>query len=240
MVLKISGSAFGPRSGAKGIEVEEVRHLSHQIIEAHEAGTEVAVVVGGGNMVRGAEFQETDIKAATGDYMGMLATTINALSLQDTIESQGIETRVMTAIPMQEVAEPFIRRRAIRHLEKDRIVILAAGTGNPHFTTDTAAALRAVEIEAESVFKATKVDGVYDRDPNEDPQAERFESISYMDVLSKEIEIMDSTAISMCKEYEIPIIVFNLKKEGNIQKALRGEPIGTFIGLPEARRSKPS
>ncbi len=229
VILKISGDAFGPRDG-KGIDTAEVESIARRIIEAHKLGTELAIVVGGGNIVRGAEFQSDAITAATADYMGMLATTINALSLQDTIESYGPPTRVMTALPMQSVAEPFIRRRAIRHLEKERIIILAAGTGNPHFTTDTAAALRATEIGAGAVFKATKVDGVFDKDPNQHKDAKRFETIPYMDVLSRNIQVMDSTAISMCMEYELPIIVFNLKKEDNILRAIKGETIGTFIG----------
>ncbi len=229
VILKISGDAFGPRDG-KGIDTNEVESIARRVIEAHRLGSEIAVVVGGGNIVRGAEFTSDAITAATADYMGMLATTINALSLQDTIESHGPPTRVMTALPMQSVAEPFIRRRAIRHLEKDRIIILAAGTGNPHFTTDTAAALRATEIGAGAVFKATKVDGVYDSDPHDNEEAKRFETISYMDVLSKNIQVMDSTAISMCMEYDLPIVVFNLKEEGNILRAIKGETIGTFIG----------
>lgn len=229
VILKISGDAFGPSDG-KGIDISEVESIAERIIEAHRLGTEVAIVVGGGNIVRGAEFTSDKVTAATADYMGMLATTINALSLQDTIEHEGPPTRVMTALSMESVAEPFIRRRAIRHLEKDRIVILAAGTGNPHFTTDTAAALRATEIEAGAVFKATKVDGVYDKDPKENSDASRYETISYMDVLSKNIRVMDSTAISMCMEFQLPIVVFNLKEEGNILRAIKGETIGTYIG----------
>ncbi len=229
VILKISGDAFGPPDG-KGINMDEVESIAKRIIEAHELGTEVAVVVGGGNIVRGAEFHSDLVTPATADYMGMLATTINALSLQDTIEHDGPPTRVMTALSMESVAEPFIRRRAIRHLEKDRIVILAAGTGNPHFTTDTAAALRATEIEAGAVFKATKVDGVYDKDPKSHPDARRYETISYMDVLSKDIRVMDSTAISMCMEFNLPIVVFNLKEQGNILRAIKGETIGTYIG----------
>ncbi len=229
VILKISGDAFGPPDG-KGIDMDEVESIARRIIEAHQLGTELAVVVGGGNIVRGAEFQSDAVTAATADYMGMLATTINSLSLQDTIEHHGPSTRVMTALSMESVAEPFIRRRAIRHLEKGRIVILAAGTGNPHFTTDTAAALRATEIEAGAVFKATKVDGVFDKDPKEHVDARRFETISYMDILSKDIQVMDSTAISMCMEFDLPIVVFNLKEEGNILRAIRGETIGSYIG----------
>ncbi len=229
VILKISGNAFGEEQG-RGIDIGEVESLADQIIEAHEQGTEVAVVVGGGNIVRGSEYASEVVTAATADYMGMLATTINSIALQDVIESKGPPTRVMTAIQMQSVAEPFIRRRAIRHLEKNRIIILASGTGNPHFTTDTAAALRATEIGAGVVFKATKVDGVYDKDPREHDDAKKFERISYMDILSRDIRVMDSTAISMCMEYELPILVFNLKEEGNILRAIKGDAIGTYIG----------
>lgn len=228
IILKISGDAFRS-SEEKGIELEEADSIANQILEAHRHGTDVAVVVGGGNIVRGSEFKGEVVSAATADYMGMLATTINSLCLQDTLESKGAVTRVMTAISIQSVAEPFIRRRAIRHLEKNRIVILAAGTGNPHFTTDTAAALRATEIEADALFKMTKVDGVYDKDPAEHEDARKYENMTYMDVLQKELGVMDSTAISMCKEYAIPIIVFNLKEGGNIIKAIEGEDIGTYI-----------
>lgn len=229
IILKISGDAFRA-SDQKGINLEEADSLADQILEAHNSGTDVAVVVGGGNIVRGVEFKGDVITAATADYMGMLATVINSLCLQDTLESKGAVTRVMTALSIQSVAEPFIRRRAIRHLEKNRIVILAAGTGNPHFTTDTAAALRATEIEADALFKVTKVDGVYDKDPFLHDDARKFQELTYMDVLKKELDVMDTTAISMCKEYAMPIIVFDLKTEGNILKAIKGNKIGTYIG----------
>ena len=228
VLLKISGEAFC-REGGHGIDIDEARSIARQIVEAQKTGTQVAVVVGGGNIVRGAGLAPLGINQATGDYMGMLATVINALALQDLIESLGRPTRVLTALPIQAVAEPWIRRRAISHLEKDRIIILAAGTGNPHFTTDTAASLRAAEIGADVLLKASKVDGVYDRDPNKDAKAKRFERLSYLQVLNKRLGVMDVTAISMCMKHQMPIIVFNLRKEGNIVKAVRGEPIGTII-----------
>ena len=235
VLLKISGEAFC-REGGHGIDIDEGRSIARQIVEAQKTGTQVAVVVGGGNIVRGAAFAATSgINQATGDYMGMLATVINALALQDLIESLGRPTRVLTALPIQAVAEPWIRRRAISHLEKGRIIILAAGTGNPHFTTDTAAALRAAEIGAEVLLKASKVDGVYDRDPKAHAKAKRFESLTYLDVLNKRLEVMDVTAISMCMKHHLSIIVFNLRKEGNIVKAVRGESIGTLIAEREEK-----
>ena len=229
VLLKISGEAFC-REGGHGIDIDEARSIARQIVEACKAGTQVAVVVGGGNIVRGAALAPSGINQATGDYMGMLATLINALALQDLVESLGKPTRVLTALPVHAVAEPWIRRRAISHLEKGRIIILAAGTGNPHFTTDTAAALRAAEIGAEVLLKASKVDGVYDRDPKENSKAKLFDRLSYLDVIKKRLGVMDVTAISMCMEHRLPIIVFNLRREGNIARAVRGEPIGTIIG----------
>jgi uridylate kinase len=236
VLLKISGEAFC-REGGHGIDIDEARSTARQIVEASKVGSQVAVVVGGGNIVRGAGIAPSGINQATGDYMGMLATIINALALQDLIESLGKATRVLTALPVHAVAEPWIRRRAISHLEKGRIIILAAGTGNPHFTTDTAAALRAAEIGAEVLLKGSKVDGVYDRDPNENSKAKRFDRLTYLDVLNKRLGVMDVTAISMCMEHRLPIIVFNLRKEGNIVRAVRGEPIGTIIG-EEAREKE--
>ncbi len=229
VLLKISGEAFCPEGG-HGLDIDEGRSIARQIIEASQVGAQVAVVVGGGNIVRGGEISRFGVNAATGDYMGMLATVINALALQDLLESMGRSVRVLTALPIQSVAEPWIRRRAISHLDKGRIVILAAGTGNPHFTTDTAAALRAAEIGAEILLKASKVDGVYDRDPHKTSGAKRFERLSYLDVLNKRLGVMDVTAISMCMEHRLPILVFNLRKEGNIVRAVKGEPIGTLIG----------
>ncbi|MBI3099386.1 MAG: UMP kinase [Planctomycetes bacterium] len=228
VVLKCSGEAFCKEEG-KGLDIEEVSHIGAQILAASRSGVQVGVVVGGGNFLRGAQLSTKGISAATGDYMGMLATVINALALQDVLEHLGGETRVLTAVPMQAMAEPFIRRRAIRHLEKGRIVILAAGTGNPHFTTDTAAALRSTEIGADALLKATKVDGVYDSDPKINPHAKKFEHLTYLDVLNRGLRVMDSTAISLCMDNRIKILVFNLKKEGNILKAVSGQSIGTLI-----------
>ncbi|MBI5368423.1 MAG: UMP kinase [Planctomycetes bacterium] len=228
VLLKISGEGFCKETD-RGIDTQEVSAVADEIVSAARIPVQVAVVVGGGNIVRGAEMSHRGVDQATGDYMGMLATVINALALQDTLEKRGLPTRVLTAIPMQSVAEPFIRRRAIRHLEKGRVIILAAGTGNPHFTTDTAAALRATELHAQALLKATKVDGVYTADPNKDASAKKYDALSYMEVLNNHLKVMDSTAISMCMENRIPIIVFNLKKRGNIVRAVRGETIGTRI-----------
>jgi uridylate kinase len=190
----------------------------------------VAIVVGGGNIFRGVKAASKGMDRATADYVGMIATVMNAITLQDALEQTGVPTRVQTAIAMQEVAEPYIRRRAIRHLEKNRVVVFGAGSGNPFFTTDTTAALRAAEIDAEVIFKATKVDGVYDCDPEKNPQAKRYHSLTYGDVLAQDLRVMDSTAIALCKENNIPIIVFNLSVSGNIRKAVMGEKIGTIVG----------
>ncbi len=228
VLLKISGEAFC-KEGAHGIDIDEVKSIARQIAEASEVGTQIAIVVGGGNIVRGGTLSKHGINQATGDYMGMLATVINALALQDVLEQMDKITRVMTAFGVQSVAEPWIRRRAIRHLEKGRIVILAAGTGNPHFTTDTAAALRATELSAEVLLKASKVDGVYDDDPHLNPKAKKFERLTYLDVLNKRLGVMDSTAITMCMENRLPILVFNLWHGGNIVRAVKGQPIGTII-----------
>ncbi len=229
VLLKVSGEGFC-REGARGVDIDETQVMAREISAAHRLGVHMAVVVGGGNIVRGAELHERGITQATGDYMGMVATVVNALALQDVLEKMGVPTRIMTAIPMQAVAEPFIRRRCIRHMEKGRIVILAAGTGNPHFTTDTAAALRSIEILGEVLLKATKVDGVYDADPKRNAQAKQYETLSYMDVLNKKLRVMDSTAVSLCMENNIPIIVFNMRKADNIVKVICGSPIGTRIG----------
>jgi uridylate kinase len=193
-------------------------------------GVEVAVVVGGGNIFRGIKGAAAGMDRATADYIGMIATVMNAMTLQDSLERKGIQTRVQTAIEMQEVAEPYIRRRAIRHLEKGRVVIFGAGSGNPFFTTDTTAALRAAEINAEVVFKATKVDGIYDSDPRKNPDAKRYQSLTYGHVLEKDLRVMDGTAIALCKDNNIPIMVFDLSVKGNIHRALMGEPIGTLVG----------
>ena len=233
ILLKVSGEAFGAVDG-QGIDGEVVRRVATDIAAVRaELGVDVAVVVGGGNIFRGLKGSAAGMDRATADYVGMLATVMNAITLQDGLERAGIPTRVQSAISMQEVAEPYIRRKANRHMEKGRVVIFAAGTGNPFFTTDTTAALRAAEIGANVVFKATKVDGVYDKDPNKFADAVRYESLSFLDVLSGELEVMDSTAIALCKDNAIPIVVFDLFGAGNIGRAVRGEPIGTSI-LPSA------
>jgi uridylate kinase len=213
-----------------GIEAGEIENIAQQCVDVCKMGVELAIVVGGGNFIRGATFAEDGhIKRATADYMGMLATVINALALQETMEKLGQPTRVQSAISVYSVCEPFIRRRAIRHLEKGRAVILAAGTGNPFFTTDTCAALRATEIEADVVLKATKVDGIYDSDPKKNPKAKLYHEVSYEEVHAKQLRVMDLTAITLCMERKIPVVVFNLKVDGNIARVLRGEDVGTRI-----------
>jgi len=230
VLLKVSGEGFC-KPGGSGMDPDEVRTVARQIGEVAGTGCELAVVVGGGNFLRGAGFsQEANVNRATADYMGMIATVINGLALQDCLEGLGVDTRVQSAIEMHDVAEPFIRRRCIRHLEKKRVVILAGGTGNPFFTTDTTAALRASEIQAEVLLKATKVDAVYSDDPNANPDATRFDHLTYSDVMQRDLKIIDLAAISLCRDNTIPIIVFNLKREGNIRKVIAGEPIGTRIG----------
>lgn len=228
ILLKISGDSFCKKD-TRGIDVDEVSWLGDEILEAFQLGVQTAVVVGGGNFIRGADLTQKGVDSATADYMGMLATVMNALALQDVLEKKGAVTRVMTAFPISYVAEPFIRRRCIRHLEKGRIVILAAGTGNPHFTTDTAAALRAKEISADVLFKATKVDGVYDSDPAKNLNAKKHDKISYTNMLYENLKILDATAVSLCREYSIPIVVFNYKKKHNIARAVAGENIGTLV-----------
>jgi len=230
VLLKISGEGFC-KPGGFGVDPEEVRTIARQVGEVAATGCELAIVVGGGNFLRGAGFaKDANVGRATADYMGMVATVINALALQECLEAAGVDTRVQSAVEMQDVAEPFIRRRCIRHLEKKRVVILAGGTGNPFFTTDTAAALRASEIRAQVLLKATKVDGVYSDDPERNPEATRFDHLTYGDVVQQDLKIIDMAAISLCRESRIPIVVFNLKREGNIRKVIAGEPIGTRIG----------
>ena len=229
ILLKLSGEALGGLSGGQGIDPDAVQLIARQIARVAASGVQVAVVVGGGNILRGGEFSKQGGQRATADYMGMLATVINALALCDGLEAQGLPTRVMTAIEIRQVAEPFLRRVAISHLEKGRAVILAAGTGNPFFTTDTAAALRAAELSCEVLLKATKVDGVYSADPKRDPKAKRFEELSYMDVLKDGLRIMDGTAITLCMENRLPVVVFNLFEEGNLERVVRGEILGTRI-----------
>jgi uridylate kinase len=228
VLLKISGEAFC-KEGGRGIDIKEVRYIAREVVEASKIA-QIAVVVGGGNIVRGREIcREDGIHEATADYMGMVATLINSLALQDVLESMGATTRLVSALAVQALAEPFIRRRVIRHLEKGRIVILASGTGNPHFTTDTAASLKAAEIKAQVLLKATKVDGVYDSDPMKNKSAQRYVTLSYLDVINKGLSIMDVTAISMSMELKLPVIVFNLKQKGNIKKVISGAEIGTTI-----------
>ncbi len=226
LVLKISGEALAGKKGF-GIDQDILNSIAEEIKDIHELGVEVAIVVGGGNIWRGRNSNQMD--RATADYMGMLATVINALAMQDALENRDVQTRVQTAIEMREVAEPYIRRRAIRHLEKRRVVIFAAGTGNPFFSTDTTAALRAAEIEAEVILLAKKVDGVYDSDPVLNPDAQKFEKLDYIDVLNRGLGVMDSTATSLCMDNKIPIIVFGINEPGNIKKVVIGENIGTFV-----------
>jgi uridylate kinase len=229
VLLKLSGEALAGERGY-GIDLQVVSNIAGQIAGVHELGVQVALVVGGGNIFRGMAASERGFDRATGDYMGMLATVINALAMQEALERMGIPARTMTAIQMPQVAEPYIRRRAVRHLEKGRIVILAAGTGNPYFTTDTTAALRAVEIEADVILKATKVDGVYTADPMVDPNATKITSIGYLEVLNRGIEVMDNTALTLCMDNDVPIVVFDLLKQGNIERVILGEEIGTHVG----------
>ena len=228
ILLKISGESLGGDEGV-GISGRVLSYLAQEIKEVVDLGVETAIVVGGGNIYRGVEDSKEGIDRVTGDYMGMLATVINSLALQSALERVGLETRVLTAIEMRQVAEPYIRRRALRHLEKGRVVIFGAGTGNPFFSTDTAAALRAVEIKAEIIFKATKVDGVYDKDPMKHPDAVRFDELSYMEVLRRRLKVMDATAISLCMDNNMPILVFDIRKKGNIKKAVMGEKLGTLV-----------
>jgi uridylate kinase len=229
ILLKLSGEAL-MGDGKYGIHPPTLDQIAREIADVHALGVEVAIVIGGGNIFRGVAASASGMDRAGADYMGMLATVINALALQDATEKLGIATRVQTAIEMSQLAEPYIRRRAVRHLEKGRVVIFAAGTGNPYFTTDTAASLRAMEIHAEVILKATKVDGVYNRDPMKDPTATRFRSLSYLDVLKKSLKVMDSTAISLCMDNDLPIIVFDLHAPGNIKRTVMGEEVGTRVG----------
>lgn len=228
VLLKLSGEALQGKKGY-GISPEALETISQEIVGVHSLGIEVAIVIGGGNIFRGVAGTKSGIDRTSGDYMGMLATVINAMALQDSLEKKDINTRVQSAIEIEQIAEPYIRRRAIRHLEKERVVIFAGGTGNPFFTTDTAATLRALEIGADLILKATKVDGVYDKDPLKYEDAVKFKELSYMEVLKKELKIMDATAISLCMQGNIPIIVFNLFQSGNIKKVIMGNDIGTMV-----------
>jgi len=228
ILLKLGGESFS--EGRKGgIDVGRVQFISKELADIKQMGIQIAIVIGGGNIFRGREASKKGINQASADYMGMLGTVINALALQDSLEKLNIETRVQTAIEMKAIAEPYIRRRAIRHLEKDRIIILAAGTGHPFFTTDTAAALRAIELEADAILKATKVDGIYESDPLLNANALKYKKISFLDFLNKNLRVMDATSISLCMENNVPVIVFNLNVPGNIKKVLLGEPIGTIV-----------
>lgn len=229
VVLKLSGEAL-QGSQKYGIDPDVVISIAEQVKEVKSSGVEIAIVIGGGNIFRGVKAASHGMDRSTADYMGMLATVINALAVQDGLEKAGVHTRVLTAIEMKEIAEPYIRRRAIRHLEKGRVVIFAAGIGNPYFTTDTTAALRAIEIGADVILKATKVDGVYTSDPELDKNAKLYHHLSYMDVLNQGLKVMDATAISLCMDNQLPIVVFNLTKRGNIKKVITGQNIGTTVG----------
>jgi uridylate kinase len=228
ILLKLSGEALMGDEGY-GIDPKVMKHIAFQVKDVKDLGVTIAIVVGGGNIYRGIRAEEQGLDRATGDYMGMIATVMNAVALQDCLETLGLDTRVQTAIQMAQVAEPYIRRRAMRHLEKGRIVIFAGGTGNPYFTTDTTAALRAMEIGAEVILKATKVKGVYDKDPERFPDASFFPEITYLEVLNRNLRVMDATAISLCMENKLPIIVFNLKEQGNMKKIVAGERVGTVV-----------
>jgi len=228
VLLKIGGESLSGEKGF-GIDIKKINFISQQLAEVRELGVEIAIVIGGGNIFRGQEGSAIGINRVSADYMGMLATIINALALQDSLEKLGIETRVQTAIEMKAIAEPYIRRRAMRHLEKNRVVILASGTGNPYFTTDTAASLRAIELNAEAVLKATKVDGIYESDPMINKKAVKFNKLGFLEFLNKGLKVMDATSISLCMENNIPVIVFNLNLNGNIKRVILGEKIGTIV-----------
>ncbi len=227
-LVKISGESLAGERGF-GIDPPAIEELTREIRTVCDAGVSLGLVVGGGNIIRGTVASERGMDRVTADYMGMLSTVINALALQDMLENHGVETRVMTAIRMEQLAEPYIRRRALRHLEKGRVVIFAGGTGNPYFSTDTAAVLRAIEVEADVILKATKVDGVFTSDPLADPEAEFIEEISYLEVMTRELAVMDAAAISLCKDNDLPVVVLNIKRQGAILAALKGERIGTLV-----------
>lgn len=228
ILLKLSGEALAAGQGF-GVDSNRVHEIAAEIADVHKLNVQIAIVVGGGNFFRGVAEQAKEMDRVAADQMGMLATVINALALQDALEKQGVLTRVMSAIEMHEVAEPFIRRRAIRHLEKGRVVVFAAGTGNPYFSTDTAASLRAMEIHADAILKATKVDGIYTADPMKDKDATKFEKITYLDILKLGLKVMDATAIAMCQENKLPIVVFDLNQHGNIQRVVMGENVGSLV-----------
>ncbi|MBT7521410.1 MAG: UMP kinase [Nitrospina sp.] len=231
VLLKLSGESLAEQDGGFGIDVEAIKYLAKEVLDGKNLGVEMAIVIGGGNIFRGATASNLGMERVTGDYMGMLATIINALALQHALEDVGIQTRVQTAIEIPQVAETYIRRRAIRHLEKGRVVIFAAGTGNPYFTTDTAASLRAVEIGADVIFKATKVDGIYSADPMKDESAVKFGQLSYLEILKKGLQVMDSTSVSLCMDNKLPMIIFNIREKSSIKKVLMGDKIGTLVGI---------
>jgi len=230
IMLKLGGESLVAEEGDFGLHEDALKNITEEIKAAKDMGVEIAIVIGGGNILRGASLSAIGIERATGDYMGMLATVINALALQAALEQAGIPTRVQTAIEIQAVAEPYVRRRAVRHLEKGRVVIFAGGTGNPYFTTDTAASLRAMEIGADVIFKATKVDGIYSSDPRTDKDAVKYDELSYIDVLKKELKVMDSTSVSLCMDNKLPMVVFNFRHRHSIKRVLLGEKIGTMVG----------
>ena len=231
ILLKLSGESLAEQDGGFGIDVGAIKSLAQEVLDGKNLGVQMAIVIGGGNIFRGATASKLGMERVTGDYMGMLSTIINALALQHALEDVGIQTRVQTAIEIPQVAEPYIRRRAIRHLEKGRVVIFASGTGNPYFTTDTAASLRAMEIGAEVIFKATKVDGIYSADPMKDSSAIKFHQLSYLEVLKKGLKVMDSTSVSLCMDNKLPMIIFNVREKNSIKKVLMGEKIGTLVGM---------
>jgi uridylate kinase len=230
VLLKLSGESLAEKDGGFGINVDSINNLAKEVFAGQSLGVQIAIVIGGGNIFRGATASSLGMERVTGDYMGMLSTIINALALQHALESVGINTRVQTAIEIPQMAEPYIRRRAIRHLEKGRVVIFASGTGNPYFTTDTAASLRAVEIGADVIFKATKVDGIYSADPMKDDSATKFERLTYLEVLEKGLKVMDSTSVSLCMDNKLPMVVFNIRERNSIKRVLLGEKLGTVVG----------
>jgi uridylate kinase len=230
VLLKLGGESLAAENGGFGIDQKALTSIAAEVAEAKGMGVEIAIVIGGGNILRGATASSLGMERVTADYMGMLATVINSLALQNALESQGVPTRVLTALEIRQVAEPYVRRKAIRHLEKGRVVIFAAGTGNPYFTTDTAASLRAIEIEAQVIFKATKVDGVYSADPMKDSTATKFTNLTYIDLLNKGLKVMDSTSVSLCMDNKLPMVIFNVEQKDSIRRVLLGEKIGTTVG----------
>ena len=230
VLLKLGGESLAAENGGFGIDQKALNSIAAEVAEAKDMGVQIAIVIGGGNILRGATASSLGMERVTADYMGMLATVINSLALQNALESNGVPTRVLTALEIRQVAEPYVRRRAIRHLEKGRVVIFAAGTGNPYFTTDTAASLRAIEIEAQVIFKATKVDGVYSADPMKDSTATKFTELTYIELLNKGLKVMDSTSVSLCMDNKLPMVIFNVQQKDSIRRVLMGEKIGTTVG----------